>query len=119
VVLDATQTGGAICACGITLVIDRSEADVFALSGMGVARGDRREWPTRTKQRLAGGRWYYWYGGCSAVVGVERMVQSTQARMQPGCGSGSGSGSGSAVGDTVDGSLRSLEFGANAGASNC
>jgi hypothetical protein len=81
VVLEATQTGGAICACGFTVVIDRNEADVFALSGMGVARGNRREWPTRTKQRLVGGRWYCWYGGRSAVVGVEGMVQSMQARV--------------------------------------
>jgi len=35
------------------VVVDGNEADVFALSGIGVARGNSREWPTRTK---AGGR---------------------------------------------------------------
>lgn len=62
-VLEATQTGGAICACGFTVVIDRNEADVFALSGTGVARGNSREWPTKDKAETGG-----------AVGGIAGMV---------------------------------------------
>lgn len=92
--------------------MDGNEADVFALSGAGVARGNSREWPKANK---AGGgiAGIALFGG--AVVDVEGMVQYSSSRCRRGCSRG---GSGSAVGDTVDGwVLRSLEFGANAGAS--
>lgn len=75
--------------------MDGNEADVFALSGAGVARGNSREWPKEDKADggIAG---IALFGG--AVVGVEGMVQYS-SRCRRGCSRG---GSGSAVGDTVD-----------------
>ena len=57
--------------------MDGNEADVFALSGTGVARGDSRERPMEDKAEAGGAvggiAGVALFGG--AVVGVEGMVQ--------------------------------------------
>ena len=74
--LEATQTGRAMCACGFRWEMDGNEAGVFALSGTGVARGNSREWPTKDKAEtvIASTAGIAGIAGI-AVVGVEGMVQ--------------------------------------------